>query len=54
MKKFIIKYNSGYGDTYEEVEAEKEAYDIWRQEVEENADYEVVGESTQELRDDYL
>ena len=58
--KFIVKVNYGYGDEYEEVdvanatEAEKEAYEIWREGAECQATYEVVGEWTQELADDYL
>lgn len=59
MKKYIIKWNTGYGDNYDEVEAESEddardkAYDAWKEEAESNADYEVVGESTEELREDF-
>ena len=60
MKKYIIKWNCGYGDSYAEVEAENEdkatglAYEEWREEAERNADYSVVGEATDELREEYL
>lgn len=58
--KYIIKWNSGYGDTYMEVEADNDkeamnrAYDEWREEAESNADYAVVGQATDELRETYL
>lgn len=58
--KFIIKWNAGYGEDYLEVEAENEeaalnqAHDQWKEEVECNADYGVVGEATDELREEYL
>ena len=45
MTKYIIRWNAGYGDDYEEVdadseeEAEKMAYEAWREEAENNADY---------------
>jgi hypothetical protein len=60
MKKFIIKWNAGYGENYIEIEAENEekaierAYEEWKEDVECNADYGVVGEATDELREDYL
>ena len=60
MKKYIIKFDYGYGEEFEEVEveneeeAEKVAYDLWRENAEQQADYGVVGESTDELREDYL
>lgn len=58
--KYIVKINYGYGYEYEEVEAEGEdealemAYEAWRDAVETNADYSVVGEWTEELANDYL
>ena len=58
--KYIIKWNAGYGDSYEEVDARNEtvaegiARDKWKEEVESNADYGVVGEATDELREEYL
>lgn len=58
MKKYIISWNVGYGDSYEVVEAEnmeeanKMAYEAWRDEAETNADYKAE-EYTQELADDY-
>lgn len=45
MAKFIIRHNTGYGDSYEIIEAkdvreaEQAAYESWRDEVESNADY---------------
>ena len=45
MKKYLIKWNSGYGDTTAVVEyethkeANEHAYEEWRQEVENQADY---------------
>ena len=60
MKKYIIKWNAGYGDEYSEIEAENEeeaqnyAYEEWREEAESQADYGVVGEATEELREEYL
>ena len=58
--KYIIKWNIGCGDSYKEIDAgneeaaNKEAYEQWREDAENNADYEVVGEATDELRQDYL
>ena len=58
--KFIVMFNYGYGDEYEEVEvnnvaeAEREAYNLWKEGAENQAVYEVIGEWTQELADDYL
>lgn len=58
--KYIIKWNAGYGDSFEEVEARTEeealmiAYEAWREEAENNADYGVVGEATEDLREAYL
>lgn len=60
MPNYIVKWNIGYGDNYEEVEAENEdkanelAYENWREEAENNADYGVLGEATDELREEYL
>lgn len=58
--KFIIKWNAGYGDDYAEIDAKdseealNNAHDYWKDEVESNADYGVVGEATDELRETYL
>ena len=58
--KFIIKWNAGYGDEYAEIDADTEdeatayAYDQWKEDVESNADYGVIGEATDELREEYL
>ena len=59
MAKYIIKWNTGYGDNYDEVEAKDEeeaeqiAYEAWRSDVEDQADYEAM-EWTEELAEDYL
>ncbi|MEN8251694.1 MAG: hypothetical protein ABFS32_22435 [Bacteroidota bacterium] len=58
--KYIIMVDYGYGEEYEEVEAEdveeaeKIAYDVWKEGAESQAKYEVVGEWTEELAEDYL
>ena len=58
MKEYIIRWNIGYGDDYELIdakdqeEAEKIAYEMWRDEVENSADYEAM-EATEELKEDY-
>lgn len=58
MPLYIIKWNSGYGDEFEEIEAatEKEAtiyaHKQWREEVESNASYSTVGISTDELKEE--
>lgn len=45
MPEFIIRWNAGYGEEYEAIkakdldEAEKYAYEQWREEVESNADF---------------
>jgi len=60
IMKFIIKWNAGYGDEYAEIDADTEdeatayAYDQWKEDVESNADYGVIGEATDELREEYL
>ena len=60
MKKYIIMWDCGYGANYEEVEAENEekandiAYEAWKDGAESNANYKVVGEATEKLRDEYL
>ncbi len=58
--KYIIRYDYGYGENYDCVEASNEeeaenlAYLEWREGAESNADYCVVGEWTQELEDLYI
>lgn len=48
MPKFIMKINYGYGDEYQGVEAEnleeaqEAAYDWWKQEAENQAEYTAV------------
>ena len=59
MPKFIISWDAGYGTEYDVVECEsennaiKEAYERWREDVENNSDYGVVGEATNELLEEY-
>ena len=51
MPLYVIRWNSGYGDSYDTIEAENEreamelAYDVWSEDVESHADYEVVCET---------
>jgi hypothetical protein len=60
MAKFIVRWDAGYGDDYEVVEAENEeealsdAHDFWKETVEANADYEVIGEATDELLEEHI
>ena len=60
MKKWIIMWDAGFGKEYDEIEAETEekatemAYTSWQEESESNANYGVIGEATDELREDYL
>lgn len=60
MPQYIIHINYGYGDEYEEISAENEEeanladYERWREEAENQADYKVVGEATDDLREEYL
>jgi hypothetical protein len=48
MPKFIIRTNTGYGNNYQVIEAvdmaaaEHVAYDMWREECENNSDYEAM------------
>lgn len=58
--KYIIKWDAGYGNQYDEVEADnydeamRMAERCWEEEVANNADYDVVGEWTEELAEEYL
>jgi len=58
--RFIIRWNAGYGNSYEEVnvssleEAERMAYEAWKEEIENDADYGVIAEATDEWREKYL
>jgi len=60
MKKFIIKYNYGYGEEIEVVDAEDEleakniAYEYWKAGAENEAVYGVIGEATKELLEEHL
>lgn len=57
-KKYIVHWNAGYGSSYEVVEAESEdqaqneAYELWREDVESHADYGVMP-YTEENCDNY-
>ena len=57
MKKFIIQWNTGYGDNYDIVEtvdkeeADKFAYEIWRQEAEDQSDYSAEPYSKEKAED---
>lgn len=59
MTEFIIRWNAGYGDCYDiaDVENEKEAqeyaYESWKDDIENSADYEVIGKATEELKEEY-
>ena len=57
--KFIIKWNAGYGDNYDVIEAknqeeaQKAAYEEWREEVESNAEYGAM-EWSEELEEELI
>lgn len=57
MAKFIIQWNTGYGDFHEVVEADNKdhalemAYDAWRADAENNADYDAVPYSKEKAED---
>ena len=57
--KYIIQWNSGYGNMYETIEVETEeeakgyAYEQWRQDAEDNADYGIQCEWSEEAAEDY-
>lgn len=57
MPKWIVRWNAGYGDDYEVIEAAdkeealKAAYDHWRQNVEDNADYDAMPYSKEDAID---
>jgi len=56
--KYIIQWNTGYGDDHEVIEAENQeeadkiAYEAWHEEAQNNADYSAM-EYTQELAEEY-
>lgn len=58
MRKYIVRWDAGYGDTYEIVEAESyeaavdEAYELWKEEAATHADYGVES-YTPELAEEY-
>ena len=59
MKDYIVSWNCGYGNSYETVAAKNredamdQAYNLWREDAENNADFNVVGEWTEELAEEY-
>ena len=58
MMKYIIRWNTGYGDNFEVIEAEsmelaeRESYESWRDDAESSADYEAM-EYTDELAEEH-
>ena len=52
-------YDAGFGEMYDVVmastkdEAMEIAYEEWKREVEDNASYAVIGEATDELKEEY-
>jgi len=59
MMKFIIKWDAGYGTNYDVIDAvsledaQRVAYEQWKEEVESNADYDAM-EWTQELEEELI
>lgn len=59
MPEYIIEWNAGYGKNYDIVEAknkeeaDKMAYEQWRDDAESNAEYGTIGEATKELKEEY-
>lgn len=57
MAKYVLRWNAGTGDCYDtfdaesEDEAEKQAYELWREDTENNADYEAM-EYTEEMAEE--
>lgn len=57
--KYLIMFDAGYGETYDEIdadsldEADQIAYDCWRDEAESGANY-WAKPMTDKLREDYL
>lgn len=58
MKKYLIKWNAGYGENYHadefksQEEASEAAYEEWRQDAESSAEYEAVP-LTKEIAEDH-
>jgi len=58
MPEYLIRWNTGYGNMHEVVEAESQeeankiAYEIWREDVESEADYDAAL-LTDDLREEY-
>ena len=59
MKEYIIMWNAGFGQEFAVVEADNKeeameaAYEEWKETAESNANYRVVGEATEELKEEY-
>jgi hypothetical protein len=59
MKEYLVRWNAGYGDDFyvvdakNEIDAEKEAYALWFDDIASSADYEVIGEVTDALLEEY-
>lgn len=59
LKKYIVRYNVGCGDMYDEIDAPNAgaandiAYEMWREAAEAEADFDALP-WTQELADDLL
>lgn len=60
LKNYIVRWNTGFGNNYEEIQdvtledANEAASELWRDEAESDPDYEVVGEATDEMREELL
>ena len=60
MKEYIISWNTRYGEEYEIINANNEdeaqdiAYEYWNEDIQNQADYGVIGEATEELKEKYL
>lgn len=58
MKKYLIKWDAGYGESQEVISAESQkdadtwAYEIWKEEAENNADY-IALELTPEVAEEH-
>ena len=59
MKEYVIQWDAGFGQSREvvktenEEEAEKIAYEYCKEDFESHADYFIVGEATDELKEEY-
>ena len=59
MPEYIIRWDAGYSHEVELVDAKDEgealfaAYEHWKEAVESGADYDVVGEATEALKEEH-